>query len=115
MAFFGRGLILSLAVFAAAISTSASEPNWILSGYSNIASTVRRVENKGDAVLIKIDTGSSSKLAIGAVCNIYRADDFIAQAIIVAANREASVAKVLSNAEVLAGDKVYIKRQPDSQ
>jgi hypothetical protein len=115
MAFFGRGLFLSLAVSAAAFSTSAAEPNWILGGYSNIPSFVRSVEKNGDAVLIKIDTGSLSKLAIGAVCFLYRADTFIAQAVVVEANRESSVAKVLSNDAVLAGDKVYIKRQPDSQ
>lgn len=115
MAFFGRGLFLSLAVSAAAFATSAAEPNWILSGYSNIPSSVRSVEKDGDGVLIKIDTGSSSKLAIGAVCYIYRDITLIAQAIVVEANIETSVAKVLSNDAVLAGDKVYIKRQPDSQ
>ena len=114
MAFFGRGIFVMAAVFAALQTASAAGPDWSLAGYSNIPSTVREIKTEGDAVLIKINTGSMSGLAIGSVCYVYRSDAFITQ-VVVEAKRDASVAKVLSDEAVLFGDKVYIKRQPDLQ
>ena len=113
MAVSGRGFFAFAAALAAAGAVSAAEPHWLLTGHSNRPSAVRGVGKEGDAVLIKIDTGSASRLATGSVCYIYRSKALIAQAVVVEAKREASVAKVLSGAEVLSGDEVYIKRQPD--
>lgn len=115
MAVSDRGFFAFAAVLAAAGAVSAAEPDWQLTGYSNRPSAVREVAKEGDAVLIRIDTGSASRLATGSVCYIYRSKALIAQAVVVEAKREASVAKVLSGAEVLSGDEVYIKRQPDLQ
>ena len=114
MAFFGRGIFVLAAVIAA-LQTASAGPDWSLAGYSNIPSTVREIKTEGDAVLIKINTGSMSGLAIGSVCYVYRSDAFITQAVVVEAKRDVSVAKVLSDEAVLSGDKVYIKRQPDLQ
>lgn len=111
----GRGFFALAAAFAAAGAVSAAEPDWQLSGYLNRPSAVREIAREGDAVLIKIDTGSASRLATGSVCYVYRSGALIAQAVVVEAKRESSVAKVLSGAEVLSGDEVYIKRQPDLQ
>ena len=115
MAFFGRGIFVLAAVIAALQTASAAGPDWSLAGYSNIPSTVREIKTEGDAVLIKINTGSMSGLAIGSVCYVYRSDAFITQAVVVEAKRDVSVAKVLSDEAVLSGDQVYIKRQPDLQ
>ena len=49
MAFFGRGIFVMAAVFAALQTASAAGPDWSLAGYSNIPSTVREIKTEGDA------------------------------------------------------------------
>lgn len=115
MELFGRGLAIFVVLTAAYLTASAAGPDWAFGGFANIAATVREIKTERDTVLVKIDTARSGRLPIGTVCKIYRGETFIADAMVVEAAGETSVAKVLSTEAVLSGDKVYIKRQPDSQ
>ena len=116
MALFGRGILVLISSMIFMQIASAASPNWKLNGsYTNIAATVQEVESVEDAVLIKIDTGTESKLAAGSVCQVFRGDDKIAEVVIVEAKRKTSVAMKLTGSAVKAGDKIYITRQPDSQ
>lgn len=88
----------------------AAPADWLLkSNYSQRAAKVAKVSNqKGIADLITIDTGTQSNLRIGALCTVSRQDQNIAQAVVVEADRDRSVALVLNGSQVQAGDAVYI-------
>ena len=85
----------------------AAPADWLLK--SNYSQRVAKVSNqKGIADLITIDTGTQSNLRIGALCTVSRQDQNIAQAVVVEADRDRSVALVLNGSQVQAGDAVYI-------
>lgn len=88
----------------------AAPADWLLkSNYSQRVAKVAKVSNqKGIADLITIDTGTQSNLRIGALCTVSRQDQNIAQAVVVEADRDRSVALVLNGQQIQTGDAVYI-------
>ncbi len=111
MARLGKLIPAILTAFAAFEGIAFAAPaDWSLkSNYSQRVAKVAKVANqKGIADLITIDTGTQSNFRIGALCTVSRQDQNIAQAVVVEADRDRSVALVLNGQQIQTGDAVYI-------
>ncbi len=104
------GKVLFLSIFSA-LTCFASSPKWITKDNSFSKENMGRVVEvipAENADLVVIDTGLRSNLRIGAVCSVDCPENKTAKVVVVEANRQKSVALVITNNEIPQGAAVYI-------
>lgn len=108
MATLGK-VLTSSALVALGVLCFASEPVWVLKNpaFGRVAK-IESVDSESPAELITIDTGSESKLQIGALCDVIGEGGKLTRATIVEATSSKAVAMLEGKGEVRKGDRVSI-------